>query len=109
MSNFKVGQKVVCVKSAEDKTTVKGKVYEISEISSCSCGQIGLHFIGVPREIRHAQCMYCKRVHFNTEIGNAPYRFRPIQDHYASISSEVLQSLPKQIEESVDVPNTVEA
>lgn len=109
MTNFKVGQKVVCVDDSlfyEDiPHPIKGKKYTIESFYSCpSCGVSSISVSEIVGFCSRQQCTACN---ISQQSNNNPIResfrcsrFRPLT--YASATSEILAKFPL-TEEKADV------
>jgi hypothetical protein len=80
---FYLGQKVVCIQSAESYGLFKDKTYTLTDVRLCSCGETTVSF-GVPHG---KQTWLCECFGCNGEIKNSlgqwycrSARFAPLQE-----------------------------
>ena len=86
---FKIGQKVICVETAYEGSTIKGKTYIVDGIEECC--EVRLILNGVNHGIGRCGC--CG--HTSNNSTNRGHRFRPmIEDTWAE---EVLQKIVEEI------------
>lgn len=98
MNNFKIGQKVVCIKDHSQGAVKRGFVYTILNFNTCGCGltfDVGLtHNASI--------CFDC-----GTFIGKVWWihhsLFSILQNQYQFVSSEVVKNI-EIIEEKSDCP-----
>ena len=94
MSRFKIGQRVVAVKSNPSGNIVKGKEYTIDGFSSCiNCGEPSVYLLGYDTIIisTHGGCGH-------SAIEREKYlecRFAPLQ----SFGEQIEESISKEAEE----------
>lgn len=97
--NFKIGQKVVCVKTHSKGLVKKGQIYTILEVYVCpSCGLI--HFdVGIDGSyIDNWKCTPCGYV-IKTDKWYMCYRlFRPLETTKQVSYQEIIQKFPSPIE-----------
>lgn len=100
MGQFRVGQKVVCIKP-QSPYTVMNEIYTVTDILKCNCGNVQISY-GICHnktdKILRAGCPVCEK----DIVVISPYwfsnasRFRPL-DH--AFAEEVIKMItPKQIE-----------
>jgi len=96
MSNFKVGQKVVCIDDSKQGginiinlvPLIKGEIYTITEFVECDYGYIGI-------TTKEQGCMYF----YNGKIaGNKIERFRPLDHAFADEVEAMIKEQVKQDE-----------
>lgn len=92
---FRIGQKVVCVKSHSLSFVIKGRIYEIKGFDTCRCKSenISLLLKGVGNI--NTGCRQCRYIHREgTAICST--LFAPLDESFAD---EVLKNIAEQIEE----------
>lgn len=92
MSNFKVGQKVVCVEPTQD--LVKGEIYTIECIAYCKCGKLNLGISEMPTDYYSAICD-CGFEDRRVKLKSA-YRFRLLDHQFAE---DVLAEITKSVQQ----------
>lgn len=106
MSNFKAGQKVVCVSSNE--AVVKGKIYNVIEVFVCKCGEVKLK-VNAPSVSHLYKGAYCISCGYRHSPADPDYykasRFRPISD----IHSEWTEELVTELETEINQEQLIEA
>lgn len=98
MTNFKIGQKVICINSKSTMGSRAGieekKIYTISRIDFCKCGDVYLEFSEIKTHTGH--CTTCMKI-MDSYCGD---RFRPLI--YNSATEEILEKF-KLTEEKADI------
>jgi hypothetical protein len=95
MANFKIGQKVVCVRTHSAGLIKKGIIYIIETIVQCPCGKTVLN-IGTNN---HTCCSVCGHSFGGSFLCST--LFRPLQHKYNLIKNSELIEV---IEETIDSP-----
>ncbi len=98
MSNFKVGEKVVCVEPIYN--LINGEIYEIEFIENCKCGALSFKLNGVLKPFSNyipAYCRHCYENYKSVHIFDST-RFRKL-DH--QISEDVIAEIIKQVKKEV--------
>ena len=102
---FRVGQRVVCVKTG--RFVVKGRIYVIDAINECPCGAVSLKLVGIVNTPGRAgtHCC-CGRVICKHHKYTRSSFFRPIQDQSVSfeLSLELLESIVEERPEHINEP-----
>ena len=90
MSNFKIGEKVVCVNPSGNLK--KGEIYEIERFETCACGDVGLNLLGVFGGSFTGSNCKCGRTCSNRAY--SLFRFRKLDyAHTERICAEIIESL----------------
>jgi hypothetical protein len=101
MSNFKVGEKVVCVRGANGLK--EKEIYTIEYIDNCICGNCSFSIIedAIKNKIDGTRCG-CGKISWNKSLWDSS-RFRKL-DH--QFSEDVIAEIIKQVkEESLTLSN----
>lgn len=99
---MKVGDRVVCVKSnywEGNAGVIKGRVYVIENIISCSCGSISFD-VGVSSITSFTKCHKCGSLDSYPAWLQSASRFAPIQ--YNSATEELANK--EIVKETSDIP-----
>ena len=105
MTNFKIGQNVVCTKTL-DGFVVKDKIYNIKDMLVCQCGVIAIDY-GMPtsHDTPKWTCHICHNIyrhnHFRDYYLCSTF-FAPLIYSYNSATSEIIEKF-KLTEERSDV------
>lgn len=83
MSRFKIGQKVVCVKSHSLGFVIKGKIYTVHEKSNCTCIAI---YVGISQGYTSGYCCNCKKIITSDKAYIHESLFAPIKEDGSSLS-----------------------
>lgn len=94
MSRFKIGQKIVCIKTHSQGVLKKGKIYAIKKIrKSCCCFDVD---IGIVSTTKYANCGFCKisRISDDTWWINESL-FAPLEEDGSTfrLTKEVIEEL----------------
>ena len=90
MSNFKVGQKVVCVDNSGNNSLIKDKIYTIAQLTVCiKCAEskLILKEKAHPNDAVISICR-CRRISKNINMFRSS-RFRPIKEQPSKISNVI--------------------
>jgi len=93
---FRIGQKVVCIKSGENGFGIrveKGEIHTITDLLKCHCG---LRYVDIGLRTPRADKGYCQSWHIISEndvVWVYEDFFAPIKEQYADCTSEIAQSL----------------
>ena len=107
MTNWKIGMKVVCVRTGyESYGLIKDKTYALTDVMRCSCGRTTVSY-GVPcsSDKYEVVCLCSKRlgVGLNEWYANKDF-FRPLQ-YDSNAATEILVKF-QPLEERSDAPVT---
>lgn len=102
MSNFKVGQKVICIESHPYGFIKKGLIYIISSLYKCKCGDT---HIGV-KNINHPGYTVCPKGGYIDMACFYSKRFAPIIEDKSAIK-ELIKNF-KEVEERIDIEQPIE-
>jgi len=90
MSNFKIGEKVVCVEP--NGHLIKGEIYEIESIEYCCCENLVLKGLPFKLESKKSECTNCGHISNKNEKGS--WRFRKLDHAFGEkICAEILESI----------------
>ena len=101
---FKVGQRVVCIKSHSLKIVVKGNTYPIKGLSKCKCGSwsVDIGEIISKKKWDYLRCYGCGVLEKNEgTMWFASALFAPIQEQYTDATAEIIEKF-KQTDEVPD-------
>lgn len=98
---FKIGQKVVCIKTHSQKCVIKGKIYTITNVIQCSCG---LFSVSTDHYEHHTGLMICdcNRRHTGTYFGHE--LFRPLNYNLISNKELIKESIPEKLDTPIKEP-----
>ncbi len=85
---FYIGQKVICIETAYNNTTLKGRIYTIADINECC--EVNLYLVGITHNVGLCGCGV--RLKGSPNSGK---RFKPLDDYW---SDNVLDKIIEQIE-----------
>lgn len=105
MSNFRVGQRVVCVDVQGRYGKVlylkKGEIYTIKAINICGCGSIQLVLKEITADANNQYCSNCFTK--NSIRSYLSERFRPIDETLAEETEAMVQKFATGIEEYLEI------
>ena len=103
MTNFKVGQKVVCVEGVKGHLE-KNKVYTITHVVNCPCGKTFVCWGQVHVNAGYIKCNHCHKHHNPTgEYACRSSRFRPLS-YSTNVNFEVIANFAPHEGIETDVP-----
>lgn len=74
---FQIGQKVICIETAYNNTTIKGRIYTVVDINECC--EVNLYFEGITHNF--SRCWCGVRLKGSPNSGK---RFIPLEDYWSS-------------------------
>ena len=85
---FTIGQKVICIETAYNNTTVKGRIYTVVDINECC--EVNLYLDGIIHKYSRCWC----GVQLKGSL-NSGRRFIPLDDY---LSDNVLDKIIEHVE-----------
>ena len=92
---FQIGQKVICIETAYNNTTVKGKIYTIVGMNECC--EVNLYLEGINHNYSKCWC--------GVQLKGSPnsgQRFKPLDDNWPSTVLDLILE-QAETEELIDV------
>ena len=104
--NFKVGQKVVCIKNHRANLVRRGEIYTVLRIDRC-CKQIINTGVPLRPGILHSKCPDCDTIHYH-EMMFAARLFAPIKSD--TCHNEIIEKFksPEEQPDIIQIPHEEE-
>lgn len=96
---FKIGDKVICIKTHSMGVVKEGKIYNIALIREFCCYRVsvGVKYNGYQKNTTHIRCQECSKIHPVSEYSEwwlSHELFRKIDE---SFSEQILENIKEQI------------